>query len=110
MTEDKRTLAQNRKMWAMLRDFAAQVEWYGNRLSDEDYKNIFSAAVERQRMVPALDGMGFVVLGVSTRGKPVKWFNDMIELLYAEGADRGVIWSDPAIRAQAEYPEARRTA
>jgi hypothetical protein len=39
-----------------------------------------------------------------------QWFNEMIELLHAEGADRGVIWSDPAIRAQAEYPEARRTA
>ncbi|WP_409287509.1 recombination protein NinB [Pseudomonas guariconensis] len=89
MREEVRSDAQNRRMWAMLRDISRQVDWYGQKLSDEDWKHIFSASVEKQRAVPGLDG-GFVVLGVSTRRKSKKWFNDMFLVMEAFAAERGV--------------------
>ncbi len=89
MREEVRSDAQNRRMWAMLRDIARQVEWYCQKLSDEDWKHVFSASVQQQRAVPGLDG-GFVVLGISTRRQSKKWFNDMFEVMEAFAAERGV--------------------
>lgn len=92
IADEKRSDASNRKMWAMLRDIAKQVEWYGQKLKDEDWKHIFSASVEKQRAVPGLDG-GFVVLGLSTRKQSQKWFSDMFEIMEAFAAERGVKFS-----------------
>jgi len=92
INDEKRSDSSNRRMWAMLRDIARQVEWYGQKLKDEDWKHIFSASVERQRAVPGLDG-GFVVLGLSTRKQSQKWFNDMFEVMEAFAAERGVKWT-----------------
>lgn len=89
MREEVRSDAQNRRMWAMLRDISKQVEWYGHKLSDEDWKHIFSASVEKQRAVPGLDG-GFVVLGVSTRRQSKKWFNDMFLVMEGFAAEHQV--------------------
>jgi len=89
MREEVRSDAQNRRMWAMLRDISRQVEWYDQRLTDEDWKHIFSASVEQQRAVPGLNG-GFVVLGISTRKQSKKWFNDMFLVMEACAAERGV--------------------
>lgn len=92
IADEKRSDASNRRMWAMLRDIANQVEWYGQKLKDEDWKHIFSASVEKQRAVPGLDG-GFVVLGLSTRKQSQTWFSDMFEVMEAFAAERGVKFS-----------------
>lgn len=92
INDEKRSDASNRRMWAMLRDIARQVDWYGQKLKDEDWKHIFSASVEKQRAVPGLDG-GFVVLGLSTRKQSQKWFSDMFEVMEAFAAERGVKWT-----------------
>lgn len=84
-----RSDGQNRKMWAMLRDISRQIIWYEQKLSDEDWKHVFSASVKAQRSVPAIDG-GFVVLGVSTRGQSKEWFSDLFEVMNAFGAEHGV--------------------
>ena len=91
---EARTSAQNRKMWAMLGDVAKQVDWYGQKLSAEDWKHIFSASLKKQRAVPGIDG-GFVVLGLSTRRMSSKEISDLIELMYAFGADKDVEWTEP---------------
>jgi hypothetical protein len=63
----KRSLPQNDRMWAMLTDLAAQVKWHGLRLTADDWKLIFLDALKREvRMVPNLDGNGFVSLGRSS--------------------------------------------
>ena len=85
----KRSDAQNRRMWAMLRDISRQVDWYGQKLSETDWKNIFSASVEKQRAVPGLDG-GFVVLGIPTSKQSKKWFNEMFLVMEAFAAEKGV--------------------
>lgn len=75
-------------------DVSQQVEWYGRKLTDEDWKHIFSAAVQKQDAVPGIDG-GFVVLGVSTRKQSQKWFSDLFEVMHAFGAEHGVRWTEP---------------
>ncbi len=92
IADEKRSDSSNRRMWAMLRDVANQVEWYGQKLKDEDWKHIFSASVEKQRAVPGLDG-GFVVLGLSTRKQSQAWFSDMFEVMEAFAAERGIRWT-----------------
>lgn len=89
LKEEARTDAQNRRMWAMLRDISRQVEWYGEKLSEEDWKHVFSASVQKQRAVPGLEG-GFVVLGISTRKQSKQWFSDMFEVMEAFAAEKGV--------------------
>jgi hypothetical protein len=90
--DEKRPDISNRKMWAMLRDVSQQVDWYGKKLSDEDWKHVFSASVEKQRAVPGLDG-GFVVLGIATRKQSQQWFSDLFEVMHAFGAEHGVRWT-----------------
>ena len=64
--EKTRSLEQNSLLWALLTDVSRQVDWYGRRLSPENWKNVFSAALKKQDVVPNIDGDGFVVLGQST--------------------------------------------
>lgn len=89
LKEEARSDPQNRRMWAMLRDISSQVVWHGQKLHSEDWKHIFGASVEKQRAVPGLDG-GFVVMGISTRGKSKAWFSDMFEVMEAFAAEQGV--------------------
>ena len=86
---------QNAKLWAMLTDVSRQVEWYGRRLSDEDWKHVFTASLRKLDVVPNIDGTGFVALGQSTSRMGKREFSDLIELIYAFGAQHGVAWSEP---------------
>lgn len=90
--DEKRPDICNRKMWAMLKDVSNQVEWYGKKLTSEDWKCLFSASLEKQRAEPGLDG-GFVVMATSTRKQSQKWFSDLFELMNAFGAEHGVKWT-----------------
>jgi len=86
-----RTIEQNRRMWAMLGDVSNQVEWYGKKLTAENWKDIFSASLKKQDVVPAIDG-GFVVLGQSTSKMTIKEMTDLQELMAAFGVEHGVEW------------------
>lgn len=87
--DECRSDAQNRRMWAMLRDISNQVEWHGRKLDLESWKHVFSAAVQQQDVVPGING-GFVVLGVSTRKQTKGWFNDIFLIMESFAAERGV--------------------
>jgi len=91
---EKRSDAQNRRMWAMLADVSTQVEWYGKRLTPEDWKHVFTASLRKLEVVPNLEGTGFVALGLSTSKMTVREMGDLMELMGAFGAERGVEWSD----------------
>lgn len=86
---ETRSVEQNARMWSMLADVANQVEWYGQKLSSEDWKHIFSASLNKQRAVPGLDG-GFVVLGKSTSKMTIQEMTELMDLVDAFGAERGV--------------------
>lgn len=93
-----RSLDQNRRLWATLRDVSEQVVWHGMKLDSEDWKHIFTAALKGQRSAPGING-GFVVLGQSTSKMKVSEFSELLELIYAFGAERGVQWSEDAQEA-----------
>lgn len=86
---EKRSDPQNRRMWAMLGEIAAQVDWYGQKLSAEDWKHILSASLSKQRVAPGLDG-GFVALGLSTSKMTKAEMSDLQTLMEAFGAEKGV--------------------
>lgn len=89
-----RTAVQNAKLNVMCQEIAQQVEWYGLRLGKDDWRNIFLASYRKgQRAVPGIDG-GFVVLGASSRDLSIGECVDVIELIYAFGAEHGVKWSE----------------
>ncbi len=90
----RRNHEQNAKLWAMLTDISAQVDWYGKKLSTEDWKHVFSSALKKMQVVPNFDGTGFVALGLSTSKMSKSEFAELIELIYAFGSERNVVWSD----------------
>jgi len=90
-----RNLDQNAKMWVMLSEVSKQVEWYGQRLTPEDWKHIFSASLKKRRAVPGLDG-GFVILGARTSQMSIREMSELIELISAFGVERGVRFAEPA--------------
>lgn len=90
---ETRSLAQNARLWAMLTEISDQVDWYGQKLSPEDWKHIFSASLKKQRAVPGLDG-GFVVLGLSTSKMSKEEMSELLELALAFGAQKGVVFCE----------------
>ena len=81
-----RTLEQNAKMWAMLGDISNQVEWHGLHLSREEWKEMITAALKKQKVVPGIDG-GFVVIGASTSKMSIKEMIDVIDFAYSFGSE-----------------------
>lgn len=89
-----RSYQQNARLWAMLTDISKQIDWYGRKLSPDDWKHVFSAALKKQDAVPGIDG-GFVVLGLSTSKMTKAEMCDLQTLMEAFGAERGVRFSAP---------------
>ncbi|NCH03877.1 recombination protein NinB [Cronobacter malonaticus] len=96
--EKTRSVEQNKRLWATLRDVSEQVVWHGAKLNSEDWKHIFTAALKGQRSAPGING-GLVVLGQSTSKMRVSEFSELLELIHAFGAERGVKWSEDAQEA-----------
>lgn len=86
---EKRSDAQNRRLWAMLRDISQQVDWYGQKLTDEEWKDVFTASLKKQKAVPGLDG-GFVICGQRTSKMTKAEMAELQTLIEAFGAERGV--------------------
>lgn len=89
---ETRSIAQNARLWAMLTEISQQVDWYGRKLTAEEWKHVFSASLKKQDVVPGLDG-GFVVLGLSTSKMTRAEMSDLQTLMEAFGAQQGVKFS-----------------
>ena len=96
IAEATRTLEANAKMWAMLSEIAAQTDWHGIKLSAEEFKDLLSAGLVKSKVVPNIEGNGFVVLGQRTSKMSKREMGDLIELITAFGIERGVVFSDAA--------------
>lgn len=92
--KNTRSVKANACMWAALADISRQVVWHGNKLSSDDWKEVISAGLKQQRVVPGME-CGFVVLGARTSKMSIKEMGAMIELIYAFGAQQGVKFSAP---------------
>jgi hypothetical protein len=77
----------------MLTDISQQVDWYGKKLTQEDWKHVFTASLKKLDVVPNLDGTGFVALGMSTSRMTKAEMCDMQTLMEAFGAEKGVRFS-----------------
>ena len=89
----RRTLPQNDKLHAVLRDIAEQVVWHGEKLSVDEWRVMLSAAWKKQTVKPGIDG-GFVVFGASTRQMTTAELSELVELAYAFGSQQGVAWNE----------------
>lgn len=95
--ETKRSVPQNARLWAMLTDISQQVKWHGVKLSPDDFKLMFMDGLKREaRMVPNIDGNGFVNLGRSSSDLSKSEFSDLFELMEMFAANHGVEFSERA--------------
>ena len=85
--EPTRTIEQNSLLWPLLGCVSKQVDWYGQKLTDEEWKDVFTASLKQQKVVPGIDG-GFVVCGTSTSKMGKRLFSDLCELIYSFGAQQ----------------------
>lgn len=96
IAEPTRSLDQNAAQWPILQAFAEQIQWPVNgvmsRLSDEEWKDVLTAAFKQElvRVVPGLSG-GMVLLGQRTSKFNKAEFSEWLEFLHSVAAERGVI-------------------
>jgi len=87
----KRTLDQNARLWAMLTEVSGQLQWHGQRLTPEDWKQVFLAALKQElRIVPNIHGDGFVQLGRSSSDLSKEEMSDLMTIIEAFAARYGV--------------------
>jgi hypothetical protein len=93
---DTRTLAQNRCQWPILSAFAKQLRWPINGamqfISDEDYKDILTAAYRQEmtRIAQGFDGKSVVMLGHRTREFTAEEWPNWMAFLNWAAAEKGV--------------------
>lgn len=87
--EPTRNKEQNALLWSLLGQVSRLVVWHGQKLSAENWKDIFTASMKQQKVVAGLDG-GFVVCGLSTSKMTKKDFSELCELIFAFGAQQGI--------------------
>lgn len=93
--QPKRSLPQNDRMWAMLTDIASQKEHAGRKYSPDQWKILFMHACGREvQFIPALDNSTFIPWGQSSSDLSKSEMTDLIECMFAWGADNGVTFHD----------------
>lgn len=95
VSEPTRTLDQNALLWPLLTEVSRQVVWYGRKLTPNQWKSFFTAALFGMDVVPNMDGTGFVALGERTSTMSKKKFSELIELIFAFGSERNVRFAAP---------------
>jgi hypothetical protein len=98
--EQKRSNAQNDKMWAMLTDIALAAP-DGRKLEPRKWKNLFMDALERElndaafgsQWEPGLDGEGVVNLGHRSSRLNKSQMGELLSFIEAWGTQKGVQWS-----------------
>lgn len=95
MRESTRTSEQNDKMWAMLSD-VARAKPQGRVLKSEGWKALFMDMIDKKpSWEPNLDGTGVVCIGYKSSHLTKAEMSELIECIYAFGAEHGVKWSEP---------------
>jgi hypothetical protein len=90
-----RTIPQNDALHAAIRDIARQRDYHGLKLQDWEWKLLFLDALDREiRMLPNLDGTGFINVGKSTASLSKEEFSGLLSIVYAWGNQNGIKWSD----------------
>lgn len=89
-----RTNEQNSKMWAMLSD-VSRAKPDGRNLTPDKWKCLFMDAIGIPAdWEPGLNG-GVVNVGYRSSRLNKAQMSDMIEQMYAYGAEHSVVWTEP---------------
>jgi hypothetical protein len=92
----KRSVDQNSMLWSLLGQVSEQVRYHGLKLSPDDFKLVFMNALNSEaRLVPNVDGNGFVNLGRSSSNLSKSEMGDLIEIVQAWGSANGVVFQEP---------------
>ena len=97
ITEGQRGPGSNALMWVLLECFSEQLEWPVNgamtKLEPVEWKDIMTAAFDNEhvRLAQGLNG-GVVMLGHRTSRYTKSKMSEFIDWLYAEGANRDVVF------------------
>lgn len=95
MAESKRTLDQSAKLWSIATDIARSgKEWGGLKLSKQNWFRLLVAAVYGQKMVPDLNGNGFVFVDARTSRMTKAQISEVIAFAEAWTAQQGIQLSD----------------
>ena len=111
--EPRRTSPENRLLHVLLSELARKVEWAGQKRDAETWKRLCVSAWcrangESVEILPALDGHGIDIVPVRTSRLSKRACADLIEWVYAFGAEQGVEWTDPALEDLAQWAPAER--
>ena len=92
---EKRSLAENAMLHALLTQISRQVEWAGAKRDVETWKRLLTAAWCRARgehieMLPALDGHGIDIVFRRTSQLNRAECAELIEFILAWAADHGI--------------------
>lgn len=95
MAEAKRTLDQSARLWAIATYISKSGrEWGGIKLSPENWFRLLVAAVYKQKMVPDLNGDGFVYVNARTSRMTKAQISEVIAFAEAWAAEQGIELSD----------------
>lgn len=86
----RRSTDQNALMWSLLTQISKQIEWCGKKRSPDDWKDLTTAALRSAEFVPGITPGTVVPLGMRTSQMTSAEISELIESLYAFGAERGV--------------------
>lgn len=93
--QEKRSLAENAMLHALLTQISNQVEWAGKKRDVETWKRLLTAAWTRARgehieMLPALDGHGVDIVFRRTSQLTKAECAELIEFVLAWAAEHGI--------------------
>ena len=92
--EKNRTTEQNAKLWAMLGDISKQVQHNGRYRTPESWKLLVMHALKYECAFEiGLNGEPFPT-GFRSSQLSIKQMSELIEWVYAFGAEQGVKWSE----------------
>lgn len=97
----RRTVDQNSLLWSRLTCLSVQLRWHGKHLTANDWKIVMLNGLTREsRIVPNINGDGFVDLGRSSSDLSKDEMSQLIDLISCFGAQHGVVFNDPAAQEQ----------
>lgn len=94
ITKPTRTIPQNQKMWAMLRD-VSEAKPEGRNWTPDTWKSAFMQSLGHQcQFAEGLDGSGPFPVGFRSSHLNVAQMRDLIEVMYEYGTRHGVQWKE----------------
>ncbi|MGB1214759.1 MAG: recombination protein NinB [Pikeienuella sp.] len=94
ITKPTRTVPQNQKMWAMLRD-VSEAKPEGRNWTPDTWKAAFMQSLGHQcQFAEGLDGSGPFPVGFRSSHLNVAQMRDLIEVMYEYGTRHGVQWKE----------------